>query len=107
MVNAICKNPRVKWIYTRNEAEAADGRTDGRNVLYTCTSGQEWSRHIVNLYVLIHFSDPRRNLNQLTRKCDMHMCHDPKSDGELLGDAPRARGQVRWKRKSIQKSKDV
>ena len=20
MVNAICKNPRVKWIYTRNEA---------------------------------------------------------------------------------------
>ena len=65
------------------------------------------SRHIVNLYVVIHFSDPRRNLNQLTRKCDMHMCHDPKSDGELLGDAPRARGQVTWKSKSIQKSKGV
>lgn len=41
MVNAICKNPRVKWIYTRNEAEAADGRTDGRILLYTGTSGQD------------------------------------------------------------------
>ena len=66
------------------------GELMGVILLYTCTLGQD----IVNLYIVlvIHFSDPRRNLNQLTRKCDTHMCHDPKSNGELLGDAPRAQG---------------
>ena len=85
MVNAICKNPRVKWIYTRNEAEAADGRTCCIHLLQVKTYCK-----LITSY--LHFSDLRRSLNQLTRKCDMHICHDPKSDGELLGDAPRAGG---------------
>eukprot|EP00913_Durusdinium_trenchii_P000029 g25.t2 len=44
MVNAICKNPRVKWIYTRNEANAslmaaAYAKLTGRLAVCVATSG--------------------------------------------------------------------